>query len=390
MGGHAFSDNKLTTVAIPDSVTSLEGGAFSGNQITQLPSYFSNPWVTELPDSIFASNNFTDLVIPANITNISGSAFSDNKLATLTLGNSVQSIGWRAFHGNYLTSLTIPASVEHVEGYAFAYNSLTQVAVLGNPDISGNYPFVFNGLDRHQLPSDFYPTYPGGSDLEMQRKVFKYYADNADVVAIFAVNPMFTQAMRYAELVTVCTQAIPLIPGSSKTSVPAAPNPWTGEEDPDCFYASAYILNPTPLMVTYRDIKTNNLLATKRFTGQLADGTYLTDYKIHAIAELPYDPDTGLDVYFRAGQTITMTPPAIDGWQTPEPFTITTVQAMSLQDNHIPFIYRTAGAPLPNNTTPDAPDSGVGNSQTAILLAITAVVGMVLGGAAVVRWSLRP
>ncbi|MDG2047321.1 MAG: leucine-rich repeat protein [Halioglobus sp.] len=61
-----------------------------------------------------------------------GGAFGLNALTSVTIGNSVTSIGTYAFYGNALTSVTIGNSVTTIGKQAFAANALASAAFEGN------------------------------------------------------------------------------------------------------------------------------------------------------------------------------------------------------------------------------------------------------------------
>jgi hypothetical protein len=94
----AFSDcSALTSVTIPNSVTSIEHNAFSG------------------------CTSLTSVTIPNSVTSIEYNAFSGcSSLTSVTIPNSVTSIGDWAFGGcSALTSVTIPNSVTKIGYEAF-------------------------------------------------------------------------------------------------------------------------------------------------------------------------------------------------------------------------------------------------------------------------------
>jgi len=104
----------LTSVTIPDSVTSIGSRAF------------------------FNCSGLTSITIPNNVTNIGQEAFEGcTGLTNVTIPNSVTSIGLRAFFNcSGLTSITIPNSVTSIGQYAFrACSNLTSIAV----DVSNLY-----------------------------------------------------------------------------------------------------------------------------------------------------------------------------------------------------------------------------------------------------------
>ena len=95
---NAFSNcTGLTSVTIPDSVTSIGGYAFSH------------------------CTSLTSITIPDSVTSIDHDAFSGcTGLTNVTIGNSVTRIGYSAFYGcTSLTSITIPDSVTSIGNSAF-------------------------------------------------------------------------------------------------------------------------------------------------------------------------------------------------------------------------------------------------------------------------------
>ena len=111
-----------TQYCIPNSVTSIEYGAFYG------------------------CSGLMSITIPNSVTSIGQYAFRDcSNLTTATIPNSVTSIGESAFHGcSNLTSVTIPNSITSIGKYAFygcsKQKSITipnNVTAIGNGTFSG-------------------------------------------------------------------------------------------------------------------------------------------------------------------------------------------------------------------------------------------------------------
>jgi hypothetical protein len=126
IGSGAFAGNRLTSVTIPNSVTSIGRGAFAENQLTSVT--ISNS-VTSIGREVFAGNQLTSIIIPNSVTSIGQEAFAGNRLTSVIIPNSVTSIGQGAFAGNRLTSVIIPNSVTSVGDGAFSDNPLTSITI---------------------------------------------------------------------------------------------------------------------------------------------------------------------------------------------------------------------------------------------------------------------
>ena len=127
----AFKNNdKITSVIIPDSVTSIGDEAFY--DCDSLTSIVIPDSVTSIGSQAFQYCSFTSITIPDSVTSIGNEAFSGcSKLTSVVIGDSVTSIGNEAFSGcSKLTSIIIPNSVTSIWGAAF-YNcsSLTSIVI---------------------------------------------------------------------------------------------------------------------------------------------------------------------------------------------------------------------------------------------------------------------
>ena len=148
IGSSAFRGcSSLRSVTIPDSVTNIGAKAFfgcsnlasvtMGNSLTGFPCegcsnvvhLVTGNGVTS-PSGLPISKNLKSIVIGNGVTNLAG-WFSDcTGLESVTIPNSVTSIGYKAFYGcSNLTSVTIPDSVTDIGLGAFAHSGLTNATI---------------------------------------------------------------------------------------------------------------------------------------------------------------------------------------------------------------------------------------------------------------------
>jgi hypothetical protein len=118
-----FDNNKkIKKVTIPDSVSYLEDGIFSG--CTNLKSVKLGGKITEISEGAFKNcTSLTSITIPNGVTEISDKAFYNcKKLKTIKLNKKLNNISNAAFYNCVsLTKIELPANVDGVGEKAF-YN----------------------------------------------------------------------------------------------------------------------------------------------------------------------------------------------------------------------------------------------------------------------------
>ena len=121
--------DKLTSIIIPDSVTSIDSEAFES--CTSLTSITIPNSVTSIGAYAFYNcSSLTSITIPNSVTSIGIWAFRNcSSLTSITIPNSVTSIGQSTFYNcSSLTSITIPNSVTSIDWSAFnTCTSLTSI-----------------------------------------------------------------------------------------------------------------------------------------------------------------------------------------------------------------------------------------------------------------------
>ena len=149
IGVSAFENNQLTEVTIPSSVTSIGGNAFAGNQLTSIT---LSDGVESIGNYAFYGNELTKLTIPGSVTSIGEFAFSSNQLTEVVIPSSVTSIGESAFSRNQLTEVVIPSSVSSIGNSAFSRNQLTSLTLLDGITSIGDSAFYGNKLTKLTIP----------------------------------------------------------------------------------------------------------------------------------------------------------------------------------------------------------------------------------------------
>ena len=134
-----YGSISLKSITIPDSVTSIGKGAFS--YCKSLTNATISDSVTSIGQQAFAyCSSLVSVTIPDSVTSIGDEAFClCESLESVTIGNGVTSIGQQAFaHCSSLVSVTIPDSVTSIGRQAFAHcSSLVSVTINGVTSIGG-------------------------------------------------------------------------------------------------------------------------------------------------------------------------------------------------------------------------------------------------------------
>lgn len=176
IGENAFAGSAVTSVSMPEGITSIGQYAFSGCQnlesvtlpesLTTLGSeafYHCDLNALTLPESLetieyyaFGGNRSLKSVnIPAKVKTIGGQAFYDCGLTELVIPEGVQTIDGSAFYGNSLQNLTLPSTIKSIGSSAFCRYSGYLQSIICNaatPPTLGDNAFYGSTIQEVKVP----------------------------------------------------------------------------------------------------------------------------------------------------------------------------------------------------------------------------------------------
>ncbi|NCU38281.1 leucine-rich repeat domain-containing protein [Candidatus Saccharibacteria bacterium] len=411
IGTYVLSQNHLSSVTIPDSVTSIGNGAFSGNQLTSIdiPNtvttfganiFNGNPLnsinydgttyspLGHIPEQCFSFStgaitnylyadmnlikdygvaclsrevNIPSIIGGISVTTITGpsmytGAFESKQLTSITIPDSVISIGNSAFSGNRFNSVDIPNGVTTIGDYAFYGNQLSTIKLPNSLTSIGRLAFYGNRLTAVDIPNSvksldplsFVLQNPWGGDMDDGTNgapdIYSY--NSAEVQRAY-------DNIWYAQLYTEDPSNPQNLNGGSMSeywwySVDGNNN----GSDRDTY--GGHLINPAQVETKYVSSTGAQLSEPETLTGRLEDGSLLRSYLVTESAiPAPLDPyditpeeqavmDAGFAQYYRLDNEVTLeAPSSLSGLSllTPgSPYSLTLAEAI----NKVNFVYGTA------------------------------------------------
>lgn len=151
LGPSCFSSTALSSITIPDTVTSLSEKCFSG--CNNLEKVLLGNNITEIESDAFTfCGKLTSISLPDSLQSIGSGAFSCTKIQTISLPDSLQNIGHQAFLGTEIQTIILPENLKKISDDAFECCSKNHIT------------YVFLGMDT-KVVSGFSICYEFKCDL---------------------------------------------------------------------------------------------------------------------------------------------------------------------------------------------------------------------------------
>ena len=377
------------------AVTRIVGMAFNGKQITSVTIPNS---VTSIGDGVFQNNQLTSVTIPDSVTYIGAAAFRNNKLVSVTISEGMESIGQFVFENNNLTSVTIPSSVTTIEYRAFYRNSLASVTIPEGVEFIDTDAFTDNNLTSVTIPSSVTWISTNGA--------FRYNQTAYPGAEFREMIASSDTATRQTARDAINFVALSIEGGGNPNNLKDDYGVWGGY--------GGHLINPARLAVNYLSSDSGTIAPAFTAVGQRADGTPITSYLVKDAGTYPSPVNSSsptpaeqaaIDAYwaqyYRVGQSVSLTLPDVAGYITPTPAQRAFTLGAANTTESITYLASAEGAgdsqspttPVAGDsqspTTPVAGDSLAETGVNAAALTASALAILTVGIAVLAQGRMR-
>lgn len=124
--------------------------------------------------------NITSVIIPDTVTTIGDFSFYENSITSIIIPDTITAIGKYAFNRNHLTSIEIPNSITTIGSDAFSYNNLNYVLINSGSKLTTINQWTFSSSNDTRTPGEV--TYVNNPNLKIYNNSGKAFDWN------YAVN----------------------------------------------------------------------------------------------------------------------------------------------------------------------------------------------------------
>ena len=124
--------------------------------------------------------NITSVIIPDTVTTIGDFSFYENSITSIIIPDTITAIGKYAFNRNHLTSIEIPNSITTIGSDAFSYNNLNYVLINSGSKLTTINQWTFSSSNNTRTSGEV--TYVNNPNLKIYNNSGKAFDWN------YAVN----------------------------------------------------------------------------------------------------------------------------------------------------------------------------------------------------------